>query len=116
MLGGESEKTGYLYRSEFVTSQNEIVAALESLGRKKWDVIRGDVEECVRERKTRMEKGFFDGAMMLLERNVLFGEVGNINAWSEDEAQAERNCRLFRVAKVMIGRLDNEGKPDCGCG
>lgn len=42
-------------------------------------MIKAQVDECVREEKTRTVKGIFDGAIMLLERKILYGEVGNMD-------------------------------------
>lgn len=100
----------YLYRSEFVTSQNEILMILEKGG--KWDVGRAEVEECVREGERRMEKGFFEGAMVLLERNVLFGRIGELERWGNDGEKSE----LERVVKGVFERLERDGKANCGCG
>lgn len=106
----------YLYRCEFVTSQNEILAGIEDTEGKRWDVIKADVDECVREGKTRMEKGFFDGAMMLLERNVLYGEVGDMDIWGKPEIPRNEDLRLDQVIKVVMDQSGKNGKPDCGCG
>ena len=100
----------YLYRSEFVTSQNEILMILEEGG--KWDVNRANVEDCVMEAERRMEKGFFDGAMILLERNVLFGGIGEM----EHRGHDRENFELERVVKGVFERLERDGKADCGCG
>ncbi len=83
-LESEGGSGDYIYSSEFVTSRNEILAVLEDLDGKKFDVIKADVQECVREEERRMDKGFFDGAMMLLERNVLFGQIGDTDVCLED--------------------------------
>ena len=92
----------YLYRSQFVTSQNEILMILEKGG--KLDVGRANVEECVREGERRMEKGFFEGAMVLLDRNVLFGGIGEMEHWGHNREKFE------------LERLERDGKADCGCG
>ena len=99
----------YLYRSEFVTSQNEILMVLEKGG--KWDVGRVEVGECVREGERRMEKGFFEGAMVLLEQNVLFGGIGELEHWETDGDKSE----LERVVKGVVEGLERDGKADCGC-
>lgn len=100
----------YLYRSEFVTSQIEILMILEKGG--KWDTGRANVEECVREGDRRMEKGFFEGAMVLLERNVLFGGIGEMGLWGNNGGKSE----LERAVKGVFERLERDGKADCGCG
>ena len=100
----------YLYRSEFVTSQNEILRILEKGGR--WDVGKAEVEECVREGERRMEKGFFEGAMVLLERNVLFGGIGEMEHWGHNGGKV----KLEKVVTGVLEDLERNGKADCGCG
>jgi len=106
----------YIYRPEFVTSQNDILAALEETEGMKWDVIKADVEECVREAERRMEKGFFDGAMMLMERNLLFGHMGNVAVWESGGSGVKRDRRLWEIVRGVIERLKRDGRADCGCG
>ena len=100
----------YLYRNEFMTSQYEILMMLEKVG--KWDVGRVEIGECVREGEMRMEKGFFDGAMVLLERYVLLGGVGELKRWEDKGGKSE----LERVVKGVFEGLEWNGKADCGCG
>lgn len=100
----------YLYRSEFVTSQNEILMILDKGG--KWDIGRAEVEECIREGERRMEKGFFEGAMVLLERNVLFGGIAELEHWGHNGEKFE----LERVVNGVFEGLERNGKADCGCG
>lgn len=77
----------YLYRNEFVTSQNEILMMLERVG--EWDVARAEIGECVTEGERRMNKGFFDGAMVLLERYVLFGGIRELKQWEYKGEKSE---------------------------
>ena len=59
-----------------------------------------------------MEKGFFDGAMVLLERYVLFGGLEELKHWEDKGEKSE----LERVAKRVLEGLERNGKADCGCG
>lgn len=106
----------YLYRCDFMTSQNALLAAIEGIDGQSWDVIKADVDECVREGKSRMEKGFWDGAMTLLERNVLYGEVGKADLWWKPEMSRKEDVKLDQVIRVVIDQVEKNGKPDCGCG
>ena len=110
----EGRREEYLYRCEFITSQNAILAAIEGIEGRSWDVSKAEVGECVREGKTRMDKGFFDGAMMLLERNILYGEVANMDVWTESSRIDD--VKLEQVIKDVIDQVERNGKPDCGCG
>ena len=71
----EGVREEYIYKCEFITSQNAILAAIEGIEGRSWDVIKADVDECVREGERRMDKGYFDGAMMpfLKKRSVWRG-------------------------------------------
>lgn len=60
-----------------------------------------------------MDKGYFDGAMMLLKRNVLYGEVGDMNLWTENSRNEE--AKLDQVIQVVIDQVERNGKPGCGC-
>ena len=100
----------YLYRNEFMTSQNEILMMLKKVG--EWDVARAEIGECVREGERRMEKGFFDGAMLLLERYVLFGGIEELKHWEDKGEKSE----LERLVKGVFEGLEKSGKADCGCG
>lgn len=106
----------YLYRCEFVSSQNGVLAAIEETEGKSWDVIKAEVDECVREGETRMEKGFFDGAMILLERNVLYGEVGDMDIWGKSNIPRNEDVKLDQVIKAIMDQVEKNGTPDCGCG
>ena len=106
----------YIYAPEFLLSQNEILTALKEVEGRKWDAIIADVEECVREGERRMEKGFFDGAMMLLERNVLFEGVGGGEAWKAAPGGTGRNGRLGEVVRGVVDRLERDGRGIVGVG
>ena len=92
-----------------MTSQNELLMILEKGG--KWNVSRANIEECVTEGERRMEKGFFEGAMVLLERNVLFGNIGNSERWENNGG----NFELEKAVKGVSERLERDGKANCGC-
>ncbi len=115
-LESEGGSGDYIYSLEFVTSQNEILAGLKDLDGKRFDVIKADVEECVREGERRMEKGFFDGAMMLLERNVLFGEIGDTDVWKTEMDRARNDSSLREAVRRIVEKLKRDGRSDCWCG
>lgn len=116
-LGDDSAKNKYLYRAGFMTSQNEILASLRRLTGRNWTVSHVEVAECVREGEKRMKMGFFDGAMMLLQRSVLFeGALGNMSAWEQDVPPLTERAILDAAVKGVLAELDRDGKSDCGCG
>lgn len=106
----------YVYKPEFFVSQKKLLAVLEDVDGNKFEAIKADVDECVREGERRMEKGFFDGAMMLLERNVIFGGVGDFDVWKTHATQVESDGRCREVVRRVVETLNRDGRPDCGCG
>ena len=112
LQGLEEEKYSreYLYTNEFMTSQNEILMMLKKVG--EWDLARAEIGECVREGEKRMEKGFFEGAMVLLERYVLYGTIEELKHWEDKGEKPE----LERVVKGVFEGLERNGKAYCGCG
>jgi len=116
----DTAKNKYLYRASFMTNQSEILASLRRITDRCWTVGHVEVAECMGEGERRMKMGFFDGAMMLLERSVLFGDdMGNLSAW-EQESSNMRSSKdremLDAAVKGVLAELDRDGKPDCGCG
>ncbi len=65
-----------------------------------------------------MEKGFFDGAMMLLERNVLFEKLASVDAWEGQEAEdrEQRPKSLGRAVRKVAERLERNWGVDYSCG
>ena len=59
-----------------------------------------------------MEKGFFEGAILLLERYVLFGGIEELKHWENSGKRFE----LERVVKEVLKGLEKNRKADCGCG
>ena len=109
-----SGKGQYFYKAEVITCQNELLATAEKIEGKKWDVLRADVGECMAEAKKRMEKGFLDGAMMLRERGLLFGQIGKLQVWQQEEEGDDE--RVERVVSMLMERMKGDDGADCGCG
>lgn len=114
----------YLRAAESVTTANEVLRALESAmsndGRP-WTAERGDVEVCVREAEKRIERGFPDAGMFLLERSVLYDESLNaVEAFEREDANGvlglKREGLEGTVREVVREyRDDGGGKAGCGC-
>ncbi len=64
----------------------------------------------------RMAKGFFDGAMMLLERSVLFGKLDDVEIWRKGQVSVEGHGDLGKVVEEVLMELMKNGEMDCGCG
>ena len=112
----------YLYTSSFITTPNDVVKSLERVMGKEWTVISGNVEECEREGQLRLEKGFLDGAIVLMGREVMFDEgLGAIEKWEERGREDARALgmeeeELDEVVSHVVEEFERVGKADCGCG
>lgn len=113
----KSRTSGYLYEAEFLNTQDEVLSALEGIGGKEWETVNADVDECAREGDRRMEEGFFDGAMMLFKRNILFEQIGDVEVWSNSQRglKGKKKSLEDAIMKVMA-IFEKNGKGDCGCG
>lgn len=84
MLIPEKTANKYLYIDSFTVSQNQVIAALEKITKKKWDVTCVDAEE---QKKAGMEKvanGDFSGAMSLIRYiSCIPGHGGNYIEYKE---------------------------------
>jgi hypothetical protein len=70
----------YVYAAGVITSANEILRACERVTGREWTVGNHDVEDSVREGISRIERGFPDAGMALLERSILYDEQLNASA------------------------------------
>lgn len=70
----EAVEGKYLHAAGLVTCANEVVQCLSIAMGKQWDAEPGDVEVCVMEAEQRIEKGFVDAGMFLLERSLMYDE------------------------------------------
>ena len=113
---GEEGKDKYFYAAEFVTCQKDILEALEVSCAKEWSVGKVEVEEAVREGEVRMKKGFLDGAIMLLERSILFGDSEGIKVWSDGSLRGQGHKNLGKVIQQVLMELEKNSEMDCGCG
>ena len=113
---GEEGKDQYFYAAGFMTCQNDILKALTTSSRKDWSIGSAEVQEALREGEIRMEKGFFDGAMLLLERSMLFGETDDLESWQGRRVGCTDRESLEMVIGQVLTALERDGEMDCGCG
>lgn len=113
-------KNQYIYASGMTISANEIVASLEHETGKTFEVGRADVGECVSEGERRLQQGFPDAGMFLLERSVLYDEYMNaVGPFREDDAKKLLGLAPESLHDIIHGVLHDEqhhgGRPSCGC-
>lgn len=109
----------YIYAAGVITSANEVLRAAESATGREWTVGNHDVEDSVREGMTRIERGFPDAGMALLERSILYDE--QLNASGPFKSQSYNHILQLRpesvdtIVKTAYHDLQEHGKPGCGC-
>jgi hypothetical protein len=109
----------YIYAAGVLTSANEILRSAEKAMRREWTVGNYDVEECIREGETRIQRGYPDSGMFLLERSVLYDEVLR----AEEPFQTRSANGILQLAPESVETivaqayydLQHHGKPGCGC-
>lgn len=115
----DEAKNQYIYASGVITSANEILRSAEKVTGREFTVGNYDVEECIREGEARIEKGYPDSGMFLLERSVLYDE--RLDASSPFKLKsANKTLHLPpELVEDIVGRayhdLKHHGKPGCGC-
>lgn len=109
----------YLYAAGFTTTANEILQCLEWTTGQQWEAGRGDVEDCVHEAERRIDRGFPDAGMFLMERSILYDEkLDAVRPFVEKDAKARLGLKGEQVKDVVesaVHQHDHHGKGGCGC-
>lgn len=109
----------YLRVAGLRTSSEGVIAELERQTGKEFEIGRVEREEGVQEARKRIEGGWPDAGMFLLERSVLADEEC-FEGFVADEGLREEldleEQRLEEVIKSVLHDLKHHGKGGCGCG
>jgi hypothetical protein len=109
----------YIYAAGLITCANEIIRAAESVTNREWTVGTGDVEDCIREGESRIERGYPDAGMCLLERSVLYDEELDASAPFKSQDSNEVLHLTPESVDMIVENayhdLKTHGKPGCGC-
>lgn len=112
-------KSDYIYAAGVVTSANEVLSCAEQATGQEWTVGNHDVEDSVREGESRIERGFPDAGMALLERSVLYDErLDAVAPFKMNSASELLALKVESVAEIVTKAyhdLQHYGKPGCGC-
>lgn len=112
-------KNQYLYACGLVTTANDVVKCLEKSMGKTWEVGRGDVKDCVREAERRIERGFPDAGMFLMERSVLYDEsLRAVDPFVKQDARGTLGLdgeSLDEIVQSVLHQHEHHGKMNCGC-
>jgi hypothetical protein len=109
----------YIYAAGVVTSANEVLRCAEQATGHEFTVGNHDVEDSVREGQNRIERGFPDAGMALLERSILYDEqldaVAPFKAHSANDLLGLSKESVKDVVGKAYHDLQHYGKPGCGC-
>ena len=119
ILHWEDVRNQYIYAAGILTSANEVLRSAEEATQHKFTIGNYDVEDCIREGKTRIERGFPDSGMFLLERSILYDEQLN----AAEPFKMRSSNRVLELAPESVDTIvanayhdfKHHGKPGCGC-
>jgi hypothetical protein len=119
MLHWDEVKNQYIYAAGVITSANEVLRSVEKATGRDFTVGNYKVEECITEGQKRIEKGYPDSGMFLLERSVLYDEQLEASTPFE-ERSANHILELESesvgvIVKTAYHDLKYHSKPGCGC-
>ncbi|KAJ8110955.1 hypothetical protein OPT61_g6331 [Boeremia exigua] len=112
-------KNQYIYAAGVLTCANEILRSVEKAVHREFTVGNYDVEDCIREGESRIERGFPDSSMFLLERSILYDEeLGAAEPFKSRSSNKLLQLAPESVETIVINAyhdLKHHGKPGCGC-
>lgn len=115
----ETVKNQYIYAAGTVTSANEVLKAAENVTGHEFAVGNHDVEECIQEGRKRIQRGYPDTGIFLLERSVLYdkqlGAVAPFQTRSANELLSLAPESVEDIVATAYHDLKHLGKPGCGC-
>ena len=102
-----------------MTSANEVLKAAEKVIGHEFAVGDHDVEECIQEARKRVDKGYPDTGIFLLERSVLYdeqlGAMAPFQTRSANELLSLAPESVEEIVATAYHDLKYLGKPGCGC-
>ncbi|KAF9690987.1 hypothetical protein EKO04_010940 [Ascochyta lentis] len=115
----EEVKNQYIYAAGVLTSANEILRSAEKATHREFTVGNYDVEDCIREGEARIQRGFPDSGMFLLERSILYdeqlGAAEPFELYSSNELLQLVPESVETIVVNAYHDLKHHGKPGCGC-
>ncbi|KAF7197405.1 hypothetical protein HII31_01215 [Pseudocercospora fuligena] len=115
----EAIKNQYFYASGTITSANEILNALQIQTGQNWERGEVEVEEAMREAERRMDRGFPDAAMFLMEKSVLCDEsLDALKPFIEQDCKEKLGLQTESLDELVmhaVHEFQHHGKGGCGC-
>lgn len=115
----EAVKNQYIYAAGVLTSANEILRSADKVTQREFTVGNYDVEDCIKEGETRIQRGYPDSGMFLLERSILYDEqlcaAEPFELCSSNELLQLTPESVEGIVANAYHDLKHHGKPGCGC-
>ena len=112
-------KNQYIYAAGVITSANEILRSAEKAIGCVFTVGNYDVEESILEGQQRIERGYPDSGMFLLERSILYDEQLDASARFRAHSMNKKLGLPSEVVEAIVKKayydLKHRGKPGCAC-
>jgi hypothetical protein len=112
-------KNQYIYATGVLVSAKQILASLERWTNSTWSAGYSDVEDCVREGLSRVERGYPGAGMSLLKRSVLYDQkLDAVRAFHNRDAKRILLLEPETVHEIVgeaLHSFKHRGKPRCGC-
>lgn len=107
----------YMYACGMITTANDVLATLQRCTGQTWEVGRAiDGEECVREAQRRIERGFPDAGMFLMERSILYDvTLDAVRPFIENDARKLLGLKEEHLEDVIKNALHEYRHQGSGC-
>lgn len=115
----EQVKNQYIYAAGCITCAEQVLRCAETVTGKEFSRGNHEVQECIREGEARIDRGFPDAGMVLLERSVLYDEKMDASKpFREKNANEILQLETEKVEEIVSRAyhdLMHHGKPGCAC-
>ncbi|KAF2738782.1 isoflavone reductase family protein [Polyplosphaeria fusca] len=115
----EAVNNRYLYAAGCITSASHILQALERVSGANWSVNLSNVDDCIKEGQSRIERGFPDSGMYLMECSVLYDTsldaVGSFNFAAQNNTLQLEPEPVDAIVEQAYHAFKHHGRPSCGC-
>ncbi|KAF2703332.1 hypothetical protein K504DRAFT_485896 [Pleomassaria siparia CBS 279.74] len=112
-------KNQFVYAAGVLVSANEVLTSLEKFTASKWSIGYSDVDDCIREGESRIERGYPDSGLFLMERSVLYDrDLNAVFAFQQKCANGALQLEPETVDAIVehaVHTFKHRGKPGCGC-
>ncbi|CAA9958923.1 NmrA multi-domain protein [Pyrenophora teres f. maculata] len=112
-------KNQYIYAAGIITSTNEVLRCVEKVADRAFTVGHYNVEESILEGQQRIERGYPDSGMFLLERSILYDKQMHASAPFRTQNMNEKLGLSPESVEAIVEKayhdLKRRGKSGCAC-